>query len=104
MNGAIFFNCLANMVYQNSWPLDDGRKIVAPFWADVDTSGGAGEVYFSRTSTEVLLLDKANTQIRNAQLPMGSETVEFTATDLVIVTWKNVGYYGSSSNKVHYEL
>ena len=76
--------------------MDDGRKIAAPFWADADSTG---IVYFTQTRSS-MVRNKANAQINNATLPMGNGN-SFAATDILIVTWENVGYHGSTDNKVH---
>jgi len=71
--------------------LDEDRSFLAVFWADVDTRG-TGDLWF-RQSTDPLLLDRANTEIRNAfpyQAP-------FNATQMYIATWDVVGYF---DNKV----
>ena len=81
VDGAIFFGRGTDTNYvsnQNSFPLGDGRKFVAPFWADVDTTvANAGDVWYRETTSQDLLT-KANMQIQQAfplQMP-------FTATHL----------------------
>ena len=99
VDGAIFFGRGTNTNYvsnQNSFPLGDGRKFVAPFWADVDTTvANAGDVWYRETTSQDLLT-KANMQIQQAfplQMP-------FTATHLFIATWDKVGYFDSKIDKV----
>ena len=70
------------------------EQIIAPYWADVDTSG-AGEIFY-RESTDPGLLDRATREIRTA-FP-ASENV--TVQSLLIVTWNKVGYYSSNTDKV----
>ena len=97
VNGAIFFGKDTNTSYvsnQNPFPLGGKRSFLAPFWADVDTTG-TGDVWY-RQSTSQTLLDKANMQIMNA-FPLQPQ---FTATNLVIATWDHVGYFNSRSDKV----
>ena len=97
VNGAIFFsqgNTTNYVPNQNAFPLDGGRRFVAPFWADVDTRG-SGNVWY-RVSTSQTMLDKAYKDIRDA-FPLEPE---FTPTELVIVTWEKVGYFDSKSDKV----
>ena len=97
VNGAIFFGQGTDTDYvpnQNAFPLDGGRKFVAPFWADVDTTT-SGDVWY-RQSTLQTLLDKANMQIKNA-FPLQQQ---FTATDLIIATWDHVGYFDNKIDKV----
>ena len=67
---------------------------MAPFWADVDTSG-TGDVWY-RESNSPALLAKANKQIMDA-FPLQAR---FTATRLLIATWDHVGYYNRKTDKV----
>ena len=78
-----------------SFPLGMGRKFVAPFWADVDTTS-TGEVWY-RESTVPTLLARATTQINNA-FPL--VTPRFSAVHLFIVTWDHVGYFDNNMDKV----
>lgn len=66
------------------------------FWADVDTRG-TGDLWY-RLSTDSLLFDRANTEIRTAfpyQPP-------FNATQMYIATWDGVGYFDSKVDRVCY--
>ena len=97
VDGAIFFGQGTDTNYvsnQNSFPLRDGRKFVAPFWADVDTTN-AGDVWYRETTSQDLLT-KANMQIMQA-FPL---QIPFTATHLFIATWDKVGYFDSKMDKV----
>ena len=90
VDGAIFFGQGTDTSYvpnQDSFPLGGGRKFVAPFWADVDNTDTTttGFVWFRQTISQDLL-DKANMQIRDA-FPLQPQ---FTATNLIIVTWENM--------------
>ena len=96
VNGAIFFGqSNTDYVRNQLFPLDGGRRFVAPFWADVDTSA-SGNVWY-RVSTLQAVLNRASMQIR-AAFPF--EQPVFTPTELVIVTWEDVGYFDSKSDKV----
>ena len=70
------------------------NKIIAPYWADVDTRG-TGQVFYRQT-TDPSLLARATSEIRAAFPESGNVTI----TDLLIVTWDNVGYYYQKSDKV----
>lgn len=97
VNGAIFFGQGTDTSYvsnQNQFPLGGGRRFLAPFWADVDTTV-AGNVWYRQSSTQALL-DRANMEIRNA-FPLQPT---FTATDLFIVTWDQVGFFDRRSGRV----
>ena len=73
---------------------DSTEQIIAPYWADVDTSG-TGQIFY-RQSTDPSLLARATSEIQ-AAFP-ASENV--TIQSLVIVTWDKVGYYNSNTDKV----
>lgn len=74
------------------FPLASGVKIVAAFWADVDTRMNPGRVYFREISYGSLL-NVATGQIRT-YFP---ETSHFNAKWLFIATWYNVTFYGGST-------
>ena len=73
---------------------DSTEQIIAPYWADVDTSG-TGQIFYCQ-STDPSLLARATSEIQ-AAFP-ASENV--TIQSLVIVTWHKVGYYNSNTDKV----
>ena len=75
-------------------PINGSARIIAPYWADVDTTG-TGEIYYRQTNNSALLA-RARNEIR-AAFP-GSQNV--IVTDLLIVTWDAVGYFDSNIDKV----
>ena len=94
INGGISFTNSSITFTTDPLPLDGDRSLLAVFWADVDTRG-TGDVWY-RQSTDPLLFDRANTEIRTAfpyQAP-------FSATLLYIFTWDRVGYFNSTVNQV----
>ena len=84
---------------QHPFPLGGGRKFLAPFWADADTTGTSGSVWFRKAQyeTESDLFNKTNEQIRRA-FPL--QQPSFTTTHLSIFTWEKVGYYNKKKDKV----
>ncbi len=62
--------------------------LIAPFWADADTSNGAGAVSYGVTR-DAAQLTKAGGEITAAH----PELTEFTPLYLFIATWNRVGYY-----------
>jgi len=72
----------------------NGYKIIAPYWADVDTRG-TGNIYYRQT-TDPSLLARATSEIREA-FP---ESQNITIENLLIATWYKVGYYYQNSDKV----
>ena len=88
-NGLLSFLEGVSQFTPNNFPLPDG-KLIAPFWADVDTSG-TGVVWY-RSTTEAALLERFMTE---PQIQDG-----FTPSYLFIATWDHVGYFSSNVDKV----
>ena len=68
--------------------------LIAPFWADADTTvgSGSGHVYYRSTINQSLLNRTAeiiNTAFTGAN---------FVPEHLYVVTWFQVGYYGQIDN------
>lgn len=81
----------------DAFPLGDNRRLVAPFWADVDTRNG-GDVFF-RETTDPNLLQQATNDVTAIFV----DQRKFKATWLLIATWYEVAFYGASginTNKV----
>ena len=93
-NGVISFNSLYNFRTPLSLPLSGSYRIIAPYWADVDTRG-AGDIFYRQT-TNASLLVRATNEIR-ATFP-ASQGV--TIRSLLIATWSKVGYYNHNDDKV----
>ena len=68
-------------------------KLIAPFWADVDTRGIGNVTY--RVTTNAELLWRANGDIGRTFLDR-----TFLSSYLLITTWDHVGYYDAQSKKV----
>ena len=86
-------------VYQSSGspiflPLGGNEKIIAPFWADVDTRG-TGQVFYRQT-TDPSLLARATNEIRAAF----SNSQNVLVNSILIVTWDRVGYSPQQTDKV----
>lgn len=77
-----------------SFPLGDGRMLIAPYWADVDTTG-TGTVWYRQTS-DAVLLSRARREIRAVFVTH----MNFEPTMLFIATWDHVGYYNSRTDLV----
>lgn len=96
-NGVISFLDQVSQFTPDSFPLGDNRRLVAPFWADVDTTV-AGEVFY-RETTDQSLLQQASEDVRANFL----DHRKFKATWLFIATWHEVAFYraeGPYKNKV----
>ena len=93
-NGVISFGSRYNPRTPLSFPLSGTDKVIAPYWADVDTRG-SGDIYYRQT-TDPSLLARATSEIR----AVFSMSQNVTITSLLIVTWNKVGYYYVKSDKV----
>ena len=75
-------------------------QIIAPYWADVDTSGSdtdrePGSVWY-RETVNAELLQKAKQSISSAFVNYDN----FVPTYLFIATWDHVGYFNEHTDKV----
>ena len=70
--------------------------LIAPFWADADTTpgNGTGHVYYGSTSNSTVLNRAA--QIINTAFTRPE--ANFTPEHLYVVTWLEVGYFGYNIN------
>ncbi|XP_062583122.1 protein mesh-like [Saccostrea cucullata] len=89
-NGVISFLRTVSTFTPDPFPLDDNRRLVAIFWADVDTRNG-GTVWY-RESTDQSILDRATNEVR-AYFP---QFFRFQATWVFIATWDDVAFYKCS--------
>jgi len=99
-NGAISFTTQIPHYRTEQFPMNWNNKIIAPFWADVDTTG-IGNVSY-RMTTNADLLRRANNAIKRA-FPI----IKFSSHFLFIATWNRVGFYDSQTYKVkccHYAI
>ena len=96
----------ANGIVSFVYPFDDSvihplpltgnnNKIIAPYWADVDTRG-TGNIYYRQT-TDPGFLNTVTEQIRTA-FP-NSQVV--SVDNILIATWDRVGYYPERTDKVN---
>ena len=68
------------------------EKLIAPYWADVDTRG-TGNIYYRQT-TDPSILSVVTSEIR-AAFPVSN-----SITNLFIATWDAVGYFNQETAKV----
>ena len=69
--------------------------LVAPFWDDVDISGGVGDISYQVYSTGSPLLDTVNTIISD------EENINFIGHWMLVAEWDGVPAYSGSSNQVN---
>lgn len=87
-NGVISFLRTVSTYTPDPFPLDGDRRLVAIFWADVDTRNG-GKVWY-RESTNRTMLERASQEVKD-YFP---RFFDFQAAWVFIATWDNVAYYG----------
>ena len=73
-------------------PLGDNRRLIAPFWADVNTRKG-GVVYYRETQ-DLALRTRVSEEIRKYFVRQR----HFSAKWLMIATWLNVAGFGGDSS------
>ena len=91
-NGVISFLVEVSQFTPDAFPLGDNRRLVAPFWADVNTNNG-GDVFY-RETTDPNLLQQATNDVTVTFV----DQRKFKATWLLIATWYDVAFYGARGN------
>ena len=91
-NGVISFLRQVSQYTPDSFPLDNNRRLIAPFWADVDTTNG-GVVYYRETQ-DVAIRTRASEEIRKYFVRQRA----FSAKWVMIVTWLNVARFGAEDS------
>ena len=76
----------------DAFPLAQNRRLVAAFWADVDTRMNSGRVYY-RETTDSEILQRATDDVRRAFVRL----TRFSATWVFIASWHNVTFFGGST-------
>ncbi|KAI5628308.1 sushi, nidogen and EGF-like domain-containing protein 1 isoform X1, partial [Silurus asotus] len=89
-NGLVSFLREVSQFTPVAFPIAGDRRVVAPFWADVDNRQ-AGLVFY-RESKDPVILKKATDDIHH-YFP---EFPTFTATWVLVSTWHNVTFFGGS--------
>ena len=78
----------------NPGPFPFNNKLIAPFWADVDTRA-AGMVWYRLSNTTV------DINFARDYIEVGFPTQPlFTPLSVFVATWEGVGYYDRRSNLV----
>ncbi|XP_028415613.1 sushi domain-containing protein 2-like [Dendronephthya gigantea] len=91
-NGVISFLVEVSQFNPDPFPLGDNRRLIAPFWADIDTRIG-GVVYYRETQ-ELAMRTSVSNEIRRYFVRQRSFTAKWT----MIVTWLDVARYRGRSN------
>ncbi|XP_054916683.1 sushi, nidogen and EGF-like domain-containing protein 1 isoform X1 [Poeciliopsis prolifica] len=90
-NGLVSFLREVSQFTPVAFPIAGDRRVVAPFWADVDNRL-AGSVFY-RQSQDASVLRRASGDVRTyfAEFP------DFNATWVLISTWHQVTFFGGNS-------
>ena len=90
-NGVISFLGTMSTYTPSPFPLGSNKRLVAPYWSDIDTRNG-GDVWY-RESTNITLLQMVSLEIRR----VFPEHYKFQASWIFIATWDNVAFYRANS-------
>ena len=96
-NGHISFDDPLDLYIPRPFPIPD-LPLIAPYWADVDTTPpDGGQVWYRISTDKSLITDLIGSVMNSSQLTLSSFTPEY----LVIVTWDHVGYYEERTDKTN---
>ncbi|KAL1023372.1 hypothetical protein UPYG_G00039960 [Umbra pygmaea] len=90
-NGLVSFLREVSQFTPVAFPIAGDRRVVAPFWADVDNRR-AGQVFY-RESKDPSVLERATADVRR----YFSDFPKFNATWILISTWHKVTFFGGSN-------
>ncbi|CAG5861826.1 unnamed protein product [Menidia menidia] len=90
-NGLVSFLREVSQFTPVAFPIAGDRRVVAPFWADVDNRR-AGTVFY-RESLDTSILTRASSDVRT----YFTEFPNFNATWVLISTWHQVTFFGGNS-------
>ncbi|XP_023931054.1 protein mesh [Lingula anatina] len=90
-NGVVSFLRPVSTYTPQAFPLDSNRRLIAPFWADVDTRENHGRVFYRQT-TDRSILNRATSDIRAAFVSQS----KFTASWAFVCTYDDVTYFGGN--------
>ena len=76
-----------------------GVAFIAPFWADVDTRGGLGTVFF-RSATDETTLTAIKNVVGDSKVGFQLAAARFNPIWTLVATWEEVGYYDMHGDKV----
>lgn len=81
--------------YLGQFPLSFGG--IAPFYADLDTTGGRGKVFYREDSSPDVL------QLAIHYIKRGFPEANFEPSSVVIVTWDSVAPYAGPGEEVIFQ-
>lgn len=108
-NGMLSFGTAISQYSPKAFPLGDGQRFIAPYWADVDTRlpfinpiiipngrspNETGRVWYREVQSE--LFERVAQEVRRAFV----DQTNFYPSWLFIATWEAVGYYDQHIDRV----
>lgn len=95
-NGVISFLREVKEFTPAAFPLSGNRRLVAPFWADVDIRKN-GQVFYRQTASDTKLLQQTTLDVTNTFV----DHRKFKATWVFVVTWHEVPFFGARGNSMN---
>ncbi|XP_030834981.1 sushi, nidogen and EGF-like domain-containing protein 1 [Strongylocentrotus purpuratus] len=97
-NGVISFLVSVSQFTPDPFPLDDGRRLLTPFWADIDTTNGGTLSYRQvlRFAQNDAIFLEADDIIRASFVDMR----DFVSSWMYITTWDSVAFFGASDTSI----
>nr|XP_054773489.1 sushi domain-containing protein 2-like [Lytechinus pictus] len=97
-NGVISFLISVSQFTPDPFPLADGRRLLTPFWGDVDTTNGGTLSYREvlRFAQDDGIFIEADDIIRSSFVEMR----DFVSSWMYIATWDRVAFFGASDTSI----
>ena len=92
-NGDLSFNSPFGDYYPDNFPLYTPDPLIAPFWTDLLD----GAVWY-RITTNKDIIQRVGEEVAS----VFPEQTPFSATQVLIATWDNVGYFSNPTSQVNY--
>jgi len=93
-NGIISFANSFGQFNPSRFPRNFTDALIAPYWADADTSENGSGTVFYRETTNPTLLQRASREIQDGL------SMSFLPSHLFIATWDSIGYYLRRTDRV----
>ena len=100
VNGVISFLEAVFQYTSDTFPLGDGRWLIAPYWGDVDTRNGGTVSYREvlRFSQNETLFSEVDLIIQNVFIDM--KVRGYSSSWMFIATWNEVAFYGTLDDTI----
>eukprot|EP00057_Strongylocentrotus_purpuratus_P021273 XP_011675747.1 PREDICTED: sushi, nidogen and EGF-like domain-containing protein 1 [Strongylocentrotus purpuratus] len=97
-NGVISFLARVDQFTPDPFPLADGRRLLTPFWADIDTNNGGTLSYRQvlRFAQNDDIFLEADETIRASFVDMR----DFVSSWMYIATWDRVAFFGAADTSI----